>query len=79
MKNLLKKIKSMFTKTHDDKKLKEYHYEMNNMSNDGWTMLHYRMLHKKRLKELSDTIDFYLKPENVSDKMIHVISLFFDE
>ena len=53
MKNLLKKIKSMFTKTHDDKKLKEYHYEMNNMSNDGWTMLHYRMLHKKRLKELN--------------------------
>jgi hypothetical protein len=53
MKKLLNKLKSIFIKPQNDKKLKEYHYEMNNMSNDGWTMLHYKMLYNKRLKELN--------------------------
>ena len=49
---LLKKIKSIFIKEYDDKKLREYRYEMNNMSNDGWTMKHYKTLYKQRLKKL---------------------------
>jgi hypothetical protein len=53
MKNLLKKIKSIFIKNYDDKKLMEYRHEMKNMSNDGWTMLHYKMMYKKRIKELN--------------------------
>ena len=53
MKNLLKIIKLFLFKTYDDKKLNEYHHEMKNMSNDGWTMLHYKKLYKKRLKELN--------------------------
>jgi hypothetical protein len=52
MKKLLKKIKSIFIKEYDDKKLREYRYEMNNMSNDGWTMKHYKSLYKQRLKKL---------------------------
>jgi hypothetical protein len=52
MKKLLKKIKSIFIKEYDDKKLIEYRYEMNNMSNDGWTMKHYKKLYKQRLKQL---------------------------
>jgi hypothetical protein len=52
MKKLLKKIKSIFIKEYDDKKLREYRYEMNNMSNDGWTMKHYKVLYKQRLKKL---------------------------
>jgi hypothetical protein len=53
MKKLLKLIKSIFIKKYDDKKLTEYHYEMNNMSNDGWTMKHYKKLYKQRLKQLN--------------------------
>jgi hypothetical protein len=52
MKKLLKKIKSIFLKEYDDKKLIQYRYEMNQMGNDGWTKLHYKNLYKKRLKEL---------------------------
>jgi hypothetical protein len=52
MKKLLNKIKSIFIKDSDDKKLREYRYEMNNMSNDGWTMKHYKALYKQRLKKL---------------------------
>jgi hypothetical protein len=52
MKNLLKKIKSIFIKNNDDKKLIKYRYEMNNISNDGWTMKHYKTLYKQRLKQL---------------------------
>ena len=53
MKKLVKIIKSIFIKNYDDKKLREYRYEMNNMSNDGWTMKHYKKLYKQRLKQLS--------------------------
>lgn len=52
MKKLLKKIKSIFLKEYDDKKLIQYRYEMNQMSNDGWTKLHYKKLYKKRMSEL---------------------------
>lgn len=34
---------------------------------------------KNRLKELSDCIEHWINPKNVSDKMIHIINLFFDE
>lgn len=53
MKKLLKVIKRIFMKNFNDKKLNEYRYEMNNMSNDGWTMKHYKKLYKQRLKQLS--------------------------
>jgi hypothetical protein len=53
MKKLLKKIKSIFIKKYDDEKLNKYQYEMNQMSNDGWTKLHYKELYEKTLKELN--------------------------
>ena len=53
MKNLLNIIKSFFVKeNYDDKKLREYRFEMNNLSNDGWTMKHFKKLYKQRLKQL---------------------------
>lgn len=52
MKKIIKKIKSIFIKEYNDKKLLQYRYEMNHIGNDGWTKLHYKGLYKKRIKEL---------------------------
>jgi hypothetical protein len=54
MKKLLKKFKSIFIKDYNDKVLINYRYEMNNISNDGWTRLHYKSMYKKRLKQLKN-------------------------
>jgi hypothetical protein len=62
-------------------KNKEKHLSCWTVNKDGLHNIKktYEKEWKKRLKQLCDTIEFWLKPENVSDKMIHVINLFFDE
>jgi hypothetical protein len=62
-------------------KNKEKHLSCWFLNKDGYHTIKktYEKEWKKRLKELSDTVEFWLKPENISDKMIHIINLFFDE
>lgn len=52
-----------------------------NINKDGLCTLKksYENEWKLRLKKLEETINYWINPENISDKMIHVIHLFFDE
>jgi hypothetical protein len=54
MKKLISKLKSLFSKQILDKKLRYYHWEMNNLSNDGWTMSHYKKMYETRLKQINN-------------------------
>jgi hypothetical protein len=62
-------------------KNKEKHLSCWSVNKNGYHTIKktYEKEWKKRLKELSDTIEFFFKPENSSDKMIDIIHLFFDE
>ncbi len=41
--------------------------------------LQYKKQWDERLKKLENTIEYWLNPENISDKMINIIHLYFDE
>ena len=51
----MRKIKIFFKKIigrdYSDDKLNWYRFEKDCMANDGWTMLHFSKLYKKRRKE----------------------------
>ena len=54
MKKIIESVKKLFKKKVKDDKLRYYLWEMNNISNDGWTKLHYKKLYETRLKELNN-------------------------
>jgi len=54
MKKLISKLKKLFSKKITDDKLRYCHWEMNNLSNDGWTIMHYKNLYKKRKTQINN-------------------------
>jgi hypothetical protein len=54
MKKIISKLKNLFSKQITDDKLRYYHWEMNNLSNDGWTMSHYKKMYDTRLKQINN-------------------------
>lgn len=54
MKKIVETIKKIFKKEIKDDRLRYYHWEMNNISNDGWTKLHFKKLYNIRLKQLNN-------------------------
>lgn len=54
MKKLLTRLKEIFKGKMNDEKLRYYFWEMNNLSNDGWTMSHYKKMYESRLKQINN-------------------------